>query len=147
MYVCRYLGTCTLWSINRSLVWPPKRKSLVRPCFGGLPMMALISISSSLCLPYYAPPYGRDIKRFCDPTVCMSVCPSACLCCFLILSNSLYGDMRASPLQTHLIGDSTVGYARIQMLTCFPRSPCTIYATLRPGRLDVRGRRRWLRTR
>jgi len=34
----------------------------------------------------------------------------------LILSRSLDGVMRASPFQTHSIGGSPVGYARVQML-------------------------------
>jgi len=46
------------------------------------------------------------------------VCPSLCLFVpFSDSSRSLDGDMRASPFQTHSKGGSTVGYARIEMLS------------------------------
>ena len=46
------------------------------------------------------------IKRCCDHHP--SVRPSVCLSRFLILTRSLDGGIRASPLQTHAIGGSTI---------------------------------------
>jgi len=60
---------------------------------------------------------STGIKRRCDPSVRPSVCLSVCLFRFLIIFRWLYGDMRTSPFQTHLIGGSAVGDARIQMLS------------------------------
>ena len=58
-------------------------------------------------------PTVGGIKRCCGPSVRLALCLSV----ILILSRSLDGDMQASPFQTHSIRDSTVGYARIQMLS------------------------------
>jgi len=66
--------------------------------------------------PFMPPPRPMvgDIKQCCDVSVRLSVC----LSCFFILSRSLDASKRASPpLQTQSIGDSTVGYFRVQVLS------------------------------
>jgi len=70
----------------------------------------LVSALSCFVLLFYAPSPPRTgkghchIVQCCDPSVRPSVCPSH----FLILSRSLDGGMRASPLPMHSIGGIAV---------------------------------------
>jgi len=61
--------------------------------------------------------WHKVMLRSVRPSVRPSVCLSVCLSRFPILSSSLDGDMRASPFHTHSIGDSTVVYACVRMLS------------------------------